>query len=333
MSEKKQIDSCDQIVVKLDNSVVIERKPVSPPGPGEVLVKTVRSLISAGTELGSQEIPRTDEFLPGYSNAGVITAVGEGVDDYQEGDRVLSLGQHASYVTVSSAPESLVLIPEGVTFDNAAFGVLGSVSMHGVRKAKIELGEIVAVTGMGLVGQLALQLAAAAGCEQLIAVDMYDSRLKIASECGATHTLNPSSQDLPEEIRRLTADRGLDVIIEASGYPEALLNAFDLARIGGRIVVLGSIWHRKVEVDFMPFHLKELTLIGCHQPKCPKVESIYYPWTQGYNRRQVLKMIGDGRLNVERLISHRLPYRDIEEGYRLLSTDRTASLGVVLCWD
>ena len=83
----------------------------------------------------------------------------------------------------------------------------------------------------------------------------------------------------------------------------------------------------------MSFHLKELTFIGCHQPNCPKVESIHYPWTQGYNRGQILRMIGDGRLNVKRLISHRLPCSEIEKGYRLLKADKSSSLGVVLCWD
>lgn len=327
----QSIESGKSIVVKPDNQIEISDFTIRPPGEGEVLVKTVSSLISAGTELGSQEQQRTHDFTPGYSNAGEIVALGNGAQDYKVGDRVLSLGGHANYVTVSSRPNSLAPIPDGVSFDEAAFGVLGSVSIHGVRKAKIELGEFAAITGMGLVGQLALQLASQTGCDALVAIDLADMRLQVASEY-ATHTMNPSVREVKSEINGLTNGRGLDIVIEASGYPQALLTAFDLARIGGRIMLLGSIWHRKIEVDFMPFHEKELTLVGCHQPKCPTAETIYFPWTQQYNRRQILKMIADGRMDVQRLISHKLPYDEAAEAYRLLRDEKDKSLGVVLDW-
>lgn len=321
-----------QVVVRPDNSVGTDTFEIRPPEQGEVLVETVRTLISAGTELGTQEQHRIYDFTPGYSNTGRIIALGEGVADYKIGDRVLSLGSHASHVTVSTTPPSLAKLPDRVSFDEGTFGVLGSVSMHGIRKARIELGEFVAITGMGLVGQLALQLAAQTGCELLIAIDLSDSRLEIAKASGATHVLNPSSTDLWAEVQEITADRGLDVIIEASGYPELLPITFDMARIGGRIMALGSIWHRKVEVDFMEFHLKELTLVGCHQPKCPTVATPAFPWTQQYNRRQILKLIEHGQLNVNRLITHRLPHTEAGEAYRLLRDERDRSLGGVLTW-
>jgi 2-desacetyl-2-hydroxyethyl bacteriochlorophyllide A dehydrogenase len=327
------VKSGRRVVVKPDSRVEIQDFPVRQPGRGEVVVKTVSTLISAGTELGSQELSRTHDLSLGYSNAGRIVALGEAIEGFQFGDAVLSLGNHASYVTVSAAPQSLAKIPEGVSFDEASFGVLGSVSIHGVRKAKIELGEFAAISGMGLVGQLALQLSSFTGSEALVAIDLSDMRLQVAKDCGATHVLNPRSCDLKSEVNKITKGRGLDVIIEASGYPQALLSAFDLARIGGRIMALGSIWHRKVEVDFMPFHEKELTLIGCHQPKCPTAETIYFPWTQQYNRNQILRMISDGRLNVRRLISHKLPYTEAGEAYRLLRDEKDKSLGVVLSWE
>ena len=321
-----------RIAVTPTNHVEIEEFPVPEPGKGQVLIKTISTLISAGTELGSQEQKRDRNIYTGYSNAGEIIAVGEDVSDYQVGDRVLSLGQHASHVIASTAPQALAGIPENVSFDEATFGVLGSVSMHGVRKARIELGEFVAITGMGLVGQLALQLASRAGGEALIAIDPCDARLRIAEKLGATHALSQDQSDFKAEVNSITGNHGLDVTIEASGYPEALLYIFELSRIGGRIVQLGSIWHRIVEVDFMDFHLKELTLTGCHQPKCPTAETAYFPWTQQYNRRQILRMISDSRLNVSALISHRMPYNETEEAYRLLRDEKDKALGVVLDW-
>ncbi len=321
-----------QVVVRPDNSVGTRTTEIRDPGRGEVLVETVCTLISAGTELGTQEQGRTEDFTPGYSNTGRIIAIGEGVEGYEVGDRVLSLGRHASHVTVSAAPQSLAKLPETVSFEDGTFGVLGSVSMHGVRKARIELGEFACITGMGLVGQLALQLASQTGAEVLVAVDLSDPRLEVAKASGATHTLNPSRCDLSAEVKSITDERGLDVTIEASGYPELLPIAFDMARIGGRIMALGSIWHRKIEVDFMDFHLKELTLVGCHQPKCPTVATPAFPWTQQYNRRQILKMIERDEIDVSRLITHRVPYTEAGEAYRLLRDERDKSLGAVLTW-
>lgn len=321
-----------QVIVRPDNSVGTKTAEIRSPGRGEVLVESVCTLISAGTELGTQEQGRTEDFTPGYSNTGRIIEIGEGVDGYKIGDRVLSLGSHASHVTVSAAPQSLAKLPDSVSFEEGTFGVLGSVSMHGVRKARIELGEFACITGMGLVGQLALQLAAQTGAELLVAIDLSDSRLEVAKASGATHVLSPNRCDVRSEVENITAGRGLDVTIEASGYPELLPIAFDMARIGGRIMALGSIWHRKIEVDFMDFHLKELTLVGCHQPKCPTVATPAFPWTQQYNRRQILKMIERGEIDVTRLITHRLAYTDAGEAYRLLRDERDRSLGAILTW-
>jgi 2-desacetyl-2-hydroxyethyl bacteriochlorophyllide A dehydrogenase len=319
-----------RVVVRPDNRVEVESFIPRPPGRNEVLIETLCTLISAGTELGLQEEPRTHEIYPGYSNVGRIVALGEDVKDYAVGDVVLSLGNHASHVTVSAAPPSLAPVPDSVPPEEASFGVLGSVSLHGVRRARVELGEHVAVTGMGLVGQLALQLVAHTGCESLLAADLSDFRLHIAASLGATQTVNPQTGDFAQVVHHATGGRGLDCVIEASGYPDPLPLLFDLARIGGRVILLGSIWHRKVEIDFMPFHLKELTLVGVHQPKCPTTETPYFPWTQPYNRRQVLKMIGDGRLKVRPLITHILPFTEVAEAYRLLRHERDKALGIVL---
>ena len=321
-----------RLLVRPDNTVEIGTFEVDLPSSQQVLIETDSTLISAGTELGTQEQDRQQPFTPGYSNAGRILALGDGVEGYQVGDRVLSLGHHASHVTVSDAPQSLVKLPDGASFAAGTFGVLGSVSIHGVRKAKLEFGERLMITGMGVVGQLALQLAKLTGCDQAIAVDLIDQRLEKADISGATHILNPTTCDLKSQVQQLTEGRGLDVVIEASGYPDLLPELFDLMRIGGRIVLLGSIWHRKVELDLMPFHEKELVMKGAHQPKCPTTPTAIFPWTQQYNRAQILKYICQGTLNVDHLISHQLPYTEAETAYRLLRDQRDQSLGVILKW-
>jgi L-iditol 2-dehydrogenase len=321
-----------QVIVTPDNRISTETYAIQAPEPDEVLVETICTLISAGTELGTQEQVRGHDFTPGYSNVGRILAVGADAKEYRVGDRVLSLAPHASHVISSTAPHSLRPIPDGVTDAEATFGVLGSVAMHGVRKARIELGEHVLVTGMGLVGQLVLRLVTGSGAETLTAVDLVDERLARAEAGGALHTVNPRTTDLKTTVDQVTQDRGLDVVIEASGYPDVLPQAFDLCRIGGRIILLGSIWHRKVEIDFMDFHEKELVLMGCHQPKCPIHPTATFPWTQQYNRGQILTMIADGRLDVRSLITHHLPFTEAKKGYRLLQKEQDQALGVVLQW-
>jgi L-iditol 2-dehydrogenase len=204
-----EVNQGERILIKADGSCVIEKFSVREPNPDEVLIETVNSLISAGTELGNQEVSRSD-FYPGYSNAGRIIAVGKDVRGLSIGDRVLSLGNHATHVTVPAKPEEVALIPDNVSFDHVSFGVLGSVAINGVRKAKIELGEFVAISGMGLVGQLTLQLASQTGCESLIATDFCDLRLRIAKELGATHVCNLKTCSIREKVKEITDGLGCD---------------------------------------------------------------------------------------------------------------------------
>ena len=203
--------------------------------------------------------------------------------------------------------------------------------MHAVRKARLVLGEYGAIAGRGAGGQRALKLAAQAGCEALVAIDLSEFRLDVARAHGATHALNPQSCELPEAAHAITGGRGFDCIIEATGNPELLPTLYELARVGGRVLLLGGPgFQRTVETNFSRVYEKELTLIGIHAPKCPTTATPYWPWTQQYNRRQVLKMMADGRLDVRPLITHVLPFDQISEAYRLLSEETDKALGVIL---
>jgi 2-desacetyl-2-hydroxyethyl bacteriochlorophyllide A dehydrogenase len=318
-----------RIVVRPDGRVEDEEFPVPAPGPNQVLIRTEVTAVSAGTELGVQEQKRTGDYHPGYSNVGRIVRCGENVRGFEDGMRVLSFGNHASHVVSGATPSSLFAVPEAATSEEAAFGVIGSVSMHGARKARVEWGEHVLLVGAGMVGQLALQFLARCGGETLTVVDLSGYRLSIAREHGATHTLNPNDTDIRTSLEAITRGRGVDVTVEASGYPDVLPTLIEVMRIGGRIVLLGSIWHRPVTLDLMPFHEKELVMVGCHQPKCPPLGNSYYPWSQEYNRRTFLEWLAAGRLSVRPLITHKFPARDAARAYRLLRDERDAALGVV----
>jgi threonine dehydrogenase-like Zn-dependent dehydrogenase len=351
-----------RIVLTKDNKIKIKEYPIDELKSGQVLVQTICNLISAGTELGVQGayseyssswsetetsvqppgwvggIAKKIERPLGYSNVGRIIAISEDLQKtesfpFQIGDVVLSSGKHASHVVVSPESEHLTKIPHGLSVEEAAFGVLGSISIYGIERANLRLGDYVAVIGMGVVGQLTLQLARYTGCETLIAIDLEARRLEIADKAGATHIVNSNNGGFKKTIREITCGRGTDTVIEASGASSALPMAFDMARPGGKIILLGTPWGRNVEADFFKLHLKELAVIGCHQPRCPKIETTYFPWTQSSNRKKILRMIRDGRLNVKELITHRVPYYEIEEAYRLLREEKDKALGVILLWD
>ena len=323
----------NRVVVRSDKRVEIEAFAPRPPERNEILIQTLCTLVSAGTELGSMELhdESAADYSPGYSNVGRVLEAGADVTDYRAGDVVLSLDVHATHVTVPAVPQRVAPVPEKVTPKEAAFGALGGVSMHAVRKARVELGEYVAVTGMGVVGQLALQLLAHTGCEALVAIDLSEFRLDVARAHGATHAVNPQSCDLGEAINTITNGHGVDCIIEATGNPQLLPTLFGMCRVGGRVLLLGGPgFHRVAEMIFASVYEKELTLVGVHAPKCPTTETPYFPWTQQYNRREVLKMIADGRLNVRPLITHVLPFNQASEAYRLLREEKDKALGVIL---
>ena len=348
-----------KIVLSKGDKTSIQEFPIPTPNKKQVLVKTICNLISAGTELGIRklyqtdrtysehvigvpkwlkEFSRTTEREIGYSNVGRITAIGDALLEdptfpFALGDTVLSLGSHSSHVMITPEPGNLISVPEGLSPEKATFGVLGSVSIYGIEIADIRFGDHVAIFGMGIVGQLTLQMAKLCGCDTLTAIDIEPMRLAIAQKSGATHTLNFQQCEIDRELAAITKGRGIDVIIEAAGNSSALATAIEIARPGGRIVLLGSPWDGTFEADFFLVHLKELKIIGCHQPRCPTTTTSFFPWTQEYNRTQVLKMIQNGKIDVEQLISQRLAVDHVEEAYRKLNEEKDQALGIVLTWE
>ena len=314
--------------------VAVEEFKVEEPGEGELLVKTVCTAISPGTEtaflLGLPNTPRKYPIYPGYSNAGIVVEVGSRAS-FREGDAVASPSQHASYVVVGS--DNAVRIPERVAFEDACFFNLVSIALQGVRRAQLEIGESVVVMGLGVVGQLALQLAVLAGGMPVIGVDLYDYRCSIARELGADYTINPSKEDLESRVLELTGGKGADVVIEATGNPEAIPTAFKIAGRYGRVVISGSPRGVMGELNFYTeVHRKGLTIIGAHNSLRPRVDSHKWWRTARDNWMLALKLISRGRVNVRRLASVKLEYRYAAEAYRLLIEEKHRTLGVVLDW-
>lgn len=315
--------------------------PEAPP-PGKMLVQTHTTAISAGTEManyrgitsyrsGAQPDWRSNPYYPGYSLAGVVQAIGEGVTHFHVGDRVCGMGPHASHVLVD--PHQFVRIPGAVSSDHAALTTLVCIVMNAVRLAKIELGERVVVVGAGLIGQLALQLSRISGARPTLAVDPITARLELARQCGASAGVDPTAPEAHEQIEHLTGGRNFQIVFEATGSPAAFTPALQLVALGGRMILLGST--RGLVEHFDPYtdvHLKGVTLIGAHMRTHPAHETPYTPWTWENNRTLALQLIADGSLLLEPLISHRLPGEAGPAIFQRLAESRESFFGVLLHW-
>lgn len=213
-----------RVVFKEEGVVTVEDFDLERPEPDQLLIGTVSTLISPGTETAFlMALPNTPGVFPqypGYSNAGIVVSVGSEVSTFGAGDRVASQKNHSSHVIASE--EDMVKIPENLSFDEASFFALGSIALQGIRKADIELGESAVVLGQGLVGVLALQLAKLSGGLPVIGVDLCDYRLSISSKCGADYAFNSMKVNLEKSIRDVTDGKGANVVIEATGSPEAI---------------------------------------------------------------------------------------------------------------
>lgn len=342
-------------------------------GRGMVLIQTSRSVISAGTERMLVEFSqanllqkarrqpdrvkqvldkiKTDGLMPtleavfrkldeplplGYCNAGIVIEVGPGVHDLQPGDRVISNGPHAEVVCV---PRNLCAkVPGGVSDEAAAFTVLASIALQGVRLAQPTLGEKVIVFGVGLIGLLTVQLLRASGCE-VLAVDMNAERLRIAESYGAKAVNAGTGADPVTAAEVWTSGAGVDgVIITASAKTDAIMHqAAECCRKRGRIVLVGVVGLNLCRDDF---YKKELTFqVSCsygpgrYDEKYEQGGQDYPPayvrWPERRNFEAVLGAMASSQLTIKDLITHRFPLADALSAYETIQTDPHC-LGVVL---
>ena len=258
------------IVITEPYKIAIEQAETPEPEPGQILVRTTLSGISAGTEMNLYRGTNPDlvrrrwgerfvyPFVPGYQALGVVEHRSPDVTGFEVGDRVFTGGSHSEF-TVADADECFKL-PDGLSDEQASLLSVARVALHGVRRGRIEYGDSVAVVGMGLMGQLAIQHARLAGAAKTIAVDIDPWRLEIARELGADHVIDPTSGDPAEQIGQYT-EGGADVVLETAGVSSAVPVAFALGRYGARVVIVG--WHlQPISIDLAEDLLyKELDLL------------------------------------------------------------------------
>lgn len=361
-----------------DGETLIADVPVPTVRPGMVLVKTAASLVSVGTErmvvefaekslVGkAQSRPdlvrqvmdkarreglvstieaafnRLDQPMAlGYSSAGTVVAVGDGVEGFKPGDRVACAGGgyavHAEYALI---PQNLLaLLPDTVDFESAAFSTLGAIALQGFRLAQPQVGETVAIVGLGLLGLLAVGIAKAGGCS-VFGVDLDPARVALANLLGANAVVREGAEDVG---RSFSQGRGFDTVLicadTSSNDPVEL--AGELARDRGTVVAVGAVG---LQVPRKVYYEKELQLLisrsygpGRYDPayeeKGQDYPLGYVRWTEGRNLQAVVDLIGSGKLDVAALITHRFPIEAADQAYKLISGKRDEKfLGVVITY-
>jgi predicted dehydrogenase/threonine dehydrogenase-like Zn-dependent dehydrogenase len=272
----------------------------------------------------------------GYCNVGVIDSVGKNVTNFKVGDRVLSNGPHADVVRV--AKNLCAKIPDNVSDEEAAFTVVASIGLQGIRLAKPTMGECFVVTGVGLIGLLTVQMLRAQGC-RVLAIDFDQSKLDLAKQFGA-ETCNPGKGEDPVAVG-MAFSRGVGVdgvIITASTKSnDPVTQAARMSRKRGRIILVGVIG---LELSRADFYEKELTFqVSCsygpgrYDPSYEEQGNDYplafVRWTEQRNFEAILDMMSGGQLDVKPLITHRFEFEKAADAYELLTTDKTA-LGILL---
>lgn len=341
--------------------------------PGHLLIQTRNSLISAGTErsvveFGQASLARKvrdnpervrqvldrikndgllptlevvfaklDEPMPlGYSNVGVVVEAGPGVDGFAVGDRVVSNGRHAEMV---NKPINLCIrVPQGVSDEQATFTLVSSIGLQGIRLLRPEIGEKIAVFGLGLIGLLSVQMLAGAGCD-VLGIDVDPGRLALAKSFGATPVDVSAGADPVAAGMAFSAGHGVDgVLITASAKNDSIIaQAARMSRKRGRIVLVGVV---NMDLQRADFYEKELSFqVSCsygpgRYDATYEEQGIDYPlpfvrWTEKRNMGAVLDLLATGRLDVEPLITSRVAQNEAARAYDLLSNDRS-QIGIIL---
>ncbi len=285
---------------------------------------------------------RLDQPMPlGYSSAGVIVALGKDMRGFKVGQRVACAGMnYAVHAEYNLVPRNLLTpVPKQVDLESAAFTTLASIAMQGFRLAEPQIGENVAVIGMGLLGLLTAQIAAAAGCH-VLGMDVDPQKVRLSSSLGLEAVARKNAESTAQTF---TASRGFDVVIicaaTSSNDPVELAGA--IARDRGRVVATGAVG---LNIPRKVYYEKELSFInsrsygpGRYDPSYEE-KGVDYPigyvrWTEGRNMESALQLMADGKLKVQPLITHRIPIEQAASAYEIITGKKKEPfLGVLLTY-
>lgn len=318
--------------------VVLAEKEIGHPGSGEVLIKAKYSTMSPGTECGllyEAIVPLPTSI--GYSMAGEVIEVGEGVTEFKVGDYVTSTIEHAQYIITSEL--NCTLCPKEVDLKQAAFWNLSMTGIYAIRQSGLVLGEPAIIMGEGFVGAVTAQLAKIAGAYPVIITGHHDEKLAASKEMGVDFVVNTKTNPngLEELVEELGLTGKLPVIFEATGNRQALMQAADMIGERGRVVMISQVHGEALPPIDGPLMQKGASLIGTYVNSRPyklrradlEITGTWPPvmntklapyrnqdsWTSDEDIKVIFDAIKYGRLDITPLISHEFTYEQIPEAY------------------
>lgn len=303
----------------------------------EVLTEMEYTVISGGTEraciMGSNNTSQKFPMSLGYCGVGHVTQVGSAVTSIAVGDRVLVYhGIHAKY-NIRPEADITKVTNENISSLDAAFVIIASMGLGGVRKLEIELGESAMVMGLGLLGMFAVQFLRLNGAYPVIAADLNPARRELALKLGADYAFDPSSPDFVEQVKAVTKGKGVRATVEVTGVSAAMKQALECASWMGRVSLLGCTRVSDCAVDYyQQVHCPGVKLIGAHNFVRPKVESYPHHWTHQDDCKAILDLIAAGRIQVEPIVSRVVSPEDCTEIYNQLCDDPAFPMGTVFDW-
>ena len=309
------------------------------PAAGELLVETQYSLISTGTELaclsGGEDwfqMPAT----PGYCCVSRVLEAGAGMEEYRPGDLVFHYGMHTRYQLTSPNPWNLIArVPEGVDLRLIPMVRMATIAFTSIRVSDIQLGDLVVVSGLGLVGIMAAQLAKLSGAT-VIGIDPAPHRRALAEQVGVDRAVAPDAAE--DAVKELGRGFGANTVIEATGIPACAESCLKLVGYHGEMILLGTPrggYETKLANVLRCVHLDEMgcvTLKGAHEWRLPIQRDRFTKHSIERNTYICFDLIAKGQLHVAELISREIAPEQAPDTYLELNRDRNACLGVIINW-
>ncbi|UOQ86981.1 zinc-dependent alcohol dehydrogenase [Gracilibacillus salinarum] len=305
----------------------------------QVLVKKIYTMVSPGTELAclsGMESWFNMPGVPGYASVSEIVEVGSEVTDYKVGDVVFHYGKHSRY-EFTTTDGVFLKVPEGLELKRVPFTRMATIALTAIRVSEIELGDLVSVTGQGIVGNMAAQLAALQGAE-VIGLDLANERLLTAKECGIKHCVNAGTEEPKDRIMNISNGKGVNTAIDATGVPKVAIDSLSWIGKFGEIILLGTprgTYNTDVTEVLRSSHLFEKGCInfkGAHEWRYPVAPDTFVKHSLLRNSTIVFQLLMNESLIVDPLISHIIPYEKAPEAYEGLRNNKDLYNGVLFKW-
>ncbi len=320
-------------------NVVVENFEVREPKYNEIVVKVEKTLISNGTERsllrGDEHTGKKFPRVPGYSSVGEVVKVGSQVKEFKVGDRAfVGRGGHASYnIKETSWCEK---IPDGVSYEDAVFTRMVSFSLLALRRSQFEMGESVAVVGLGQLGLFACQLAKIAGALPVVAVGNREVRRKKAIEFGADFAFDPNDPELKSKVvknTKITGMGGANVVIETSGNIDGLATAMTYTATRGRLVISGCYWQENAKpIDLLKVNSLGYSIIGAQDRIRSPYNSAPFNWTRKRDFKAILGYMKNSQITPALIEPETHSPYEAPAIYDRLLHDREFPLGVIFDW-